>query len=269
MNRGFGSLTCADLRALAAAARGGRLPRPYSAIAVGRLLGAGAGSKTAEELEALALDPGPTAMILELLAAEREAAEVPGRRLELVWTGPETVGSRSRDTAVVMRELFSTAESSVLVSGFAVHQGRGVFEPLGLRMAERPLLQVRLFLNVARPQGTHLSESEAVRDFVAEFRKRQWPGPSLPDIYYDPRSLSDDPGGRAVLHAKCVIVDDRRALITSANLTQAAQERNIEAGVLIEDSLFARGVRSQFEALVETGTLRAAHLRHTDPQWAE
>ena len=44
--------------------------------------------------------------------------------------------------------------------------------------------------------------------------------------------------------------------VTSANFTEAAQERNIEAGVLVHDAGFARALRSQFEALVSAGDLR-------------
>jgi hypothetical protein len=35
----------------------------------------------------------------------------------------------------------------------------------------------------------------------------------------------------AVLHAKAVVADDEAVLVTSANLTEAALDRNIELGV--------------------------------------
>jgi phosphatidylserine/phosphatidylglycerophosphate/cardiolipin synthase-like enzyme len=54
----------------------------------------------------------------------------------------------------------------------------------------------------------------------------------------------------ACLHAKCVVVDEERLLITSANFTEAAHERNIEAGVLMRDRTIAKAIRSQFEMLV-------------------
>jgi phosphatidylserine/phosphatidylglycerophosphate/cardiolipin synthase-like enzyme len=59
----------------------------------------------------------------------------------------------------------------------------------------------------------------------------------------------------ACLHAKCVVVDEERLLITSANFTEAAHERNIEAGVLMRDRVVARAIRSQFEMLVVQGRL--------------
>jgi phosphatidylserine/phosphatidylglycerophosphate/cardiolipin synthase-like enzyme len=71
-------------------------------------------------------------------------------------------------------------------------------------------------------------------------------------VYYDPRSL-DEVGEPAFLHAKCIVIDDERALVTSANLTETAHVRNIEAGVLLEDPVFAKELRLSFEALISRG----------------
>jgi len=50
-----------------------------------------------------------------------------------------------------------------------------------------------------------------------------------------------------------VVVDDERALITSANFTDRGQERNIEAGVLIEDHVFASELAGHWRQLVNAG----------------
>ncbi len=194
--------------------------------------------------------------MLRLLAAEREQGQRVADRVELVWTGPEGQGSRGRHTSVVVRELFASAERSVLVSTFAVYQGKQVFKPLAERMEQRPELRVRLFANVVRPQLDQTPDSQILREFVEDFRRTHWPGDRLPELYFDPRSLEQRSGERACLHAKCLVVDDRRSFVSSANFTEAAQERNIEAGVLIDDSAFAIALRTQFDALVATGALR-------------
>jgi phosphatidylserine/phosphatidylglycerophosphate/cardiolipin synthase-like enzyme len=258
MSRAFAQLTCADLRALAAEARDGRLARPYSSITLGRRLGPLRAEVAAAEMEALGLDPSPLSLALSLLATEREAIETHARRLQLVWTGPELPGSQTRDTLVVVRELFRSAEASVLASGFAVYQGKEVFETLAKRMVERPSLRVSLFLNIQRPDGSREHEHVVVREFVDHFQRKQWPGEKAPDIYYDPRALGGDKLTRAVLHAKCIVVDDHKAFVTSANLTTAAQERNIEAGILVEDAGLAESLRMQFETLVRAGILKQA-----------
>jgi phosphatidylserine/phosphatidylglycerophosphate/cardiolipin synthase-like enzyme len=206
----------------------------------------------------LGLEPSQLAVALTLLAAEREAIDAGSRGAELVWTGPETARSSSRDTGVVVRELFSQAESSVLASGFVVYQGREIFKPLARRMSERTGLKVRLFLNISRPQENHDPTGAIVRGFADFFRAKVWPGERLPEVFYDPRALEAGSVSRAVLHAKCIVVDDARAFVTSANLTEAAQERNIEAGLLISDAPVARALRMQFETLAECGALKRA-----------
>ena len=44
--------------------------------------------------------------------------------------------------------------------------------------------------------------------------------------------------------------------MTSANFTEAAQERNIEAGVLVRSPAFAQALSAQFETLLHAGALR-------------
>ena len=78
-------------------------------------------------------------------------------------------------------------------------------------------------------------------------------------VFYDPRALDPEgPGG--VLHAKAVVADDEAVFVTSANLTQAAFERNIELGVLIRDRAFALTIASYFRALIERELLKPIPL---------
>ena len=73
---------------------------------------------------------------------------------------------------------------------------------------------------------------------------------SRPAVYYDPRSLELD-GPTGVLHAKAVVVDDEAVFITSANLTEAALDRNIEMGLVVRDRSLALNVSKQFRGLIE------------------
>lgn len=72
--------------------------------------------------------------------------------VQLVMTGPESSGAYHRDTGVVVGDLFRRAQTSVLVAGYAVYQGKQVFVEFGRRMEELPNLHVRLFLNLT-PKG--------------------------------------------------------------------------------------------------------------------
>jgi phosphatidylserine/phosphatidylglycerophosphate/cardiolipin synthase-like enzyme len=84
---------------------------------------------------------------------------------------------------------------------------------------------------------------------------------TAPEVYYDPRSVELESWKRAVLHAKAVVADDRWTLLTSANFTEAAQERNIEAGVVVDDEVIAARVIRQFDELASQGLMRQVHQR--------
>lgn len=193
--------------------------------------------------------------MLQLLAHERVRSQQKRNAIDLVWTGEEVLGTESRDTRIVVQELFSQANQSVLISSYALDTGRkaqALFQPLARRMEEKPDLQVRLFVNIKRPFGKNQeSDATLVRRFSETFQRDIWSGERFPEVFYDPRSLSKEKAPRACLHAKCVVIDDERLLITSANFTEAAHQRNIEAGVLLSDSVAAKAIRAQFETLVE------------------
>ncbi len=54
-----------------------------------------------------------------------------------------------------------------------------------------------------------------------------------------------------MLHAKAIVVDDETAFVTSANMTEAAFDRNIEAGILSRDRTLAASLSKHFRVLVE------------------
>jgi|GEM_PF-4210956 len=56
--------------------------------------------------------------------------------------------------------------------------------------------------------------------------------------------------------AKFVIADSRQVFISSANFTEAAQQRNIEAGVLSENTSLAGELRLHFQSLIDHGYLK-------------
>ena len=59
----------------------------------------------------------------------------------------------------------------------------------------------------------------------------------------------------AVLHAKAIVADDRAAFVTSANLTEAAFDRNIEVGVFTRDAALAAALARHFQVLIDHGLL--------------
>jgi phosphatidylserine/phosphatidylglycerophosphate/cardiolipin synthase-like enzyme len=259
MTSEFARLSAPALIALAAAIDSGQIVPPYNPVSLLRYVPNSDVMPVAAELGELyvyGMQPRHVALMLRLLGEERHERSRAEDLAELVWSGPEVTGSATRDTAVVIRDLFASAKRSVLVACFAIYQGRELFKTLANRMEEIPELRVRIFLNVPRPGLIEVSEGQILRQFVETFRTSHWPGQRLPELFYDPRSLLEDSSKRASLHAKCVVVDEERAFITSANFTEAAQVRNLEAGVLLSIPSIAKALCSQFENLVSRGILK-------------
>jgi hypothetical protein len=240
------------LRTIAAALDSGQLIPPLSGFAISRIVSCP--QALTDELVRLSMEGMAGAHLALLLhtAADVGDAKLGGAGpLELVWTGPESVISHSRDTATVVEELFAGATRSVLVSTFAIQRARSLFAPLAARLDALPGLAVRLFVHVSRSWKDTREDSEILREFAAHLNA-EWPGARRPEVFYDPRTLSTDEAVRASWHAKCVVIDDEVSFLTSANFTEWAQQRNVEAGVVVRSTHFARQLRAQFDALVNS-----------------
>jgi hypothetical protein len=251
-----------SLQRLLEALVSGRLTFPVSSLTLAQLVPQADLPALTEELhrlQGLGLTQQVLAEWLRVLIDQRLQHRQSLISPELVMTGPETPGTMLRDTAVVVRQLFVNAAESVWVCGFALHQGRDIFQCLGMRMTQQPQLSVRLFLNIDRPYGDTSADEQILARFRQRFSETQWPpNVRLPEVYYDPRSLEPNERGKsACLHAKFVISDTRQLFISSANFTEAAQQRNIETGLLINSDRLAQELRQHFQALIDHGHLKA------------
>ena len=171
----------------------------------------------------------------------------------------EGVEESPADTAAVMHSMITSATREILLVGYAIYNGKRLFEPLARRMEEIPGLEVTFCLDIPRQYNDPTPPDEVVARFQREFRVKHWPWDRLPRLFYDPRSLlSGDK--RASLHAKCVVVDRARAFVTSANFTDAAQRRNIEAGVDLRHRPTAERIADYFRGLQAMGLLAECHF---------
>ena len=204
-----------------------------------------------QEWERLDVAPVAGAAWLKSLRLAEARASPP----DFVWTGPEVAGLHARDTRRVYEELLGSAERSVWVSTYAFFDGPRAFRTLASRMDVVPELEVTLLLNIDRKRGDTTATETLVRRFADEFWHREWPGAVRPKVYYDPRSVEMN-GPEGVLHAKAVVADEESLFITSANLTAAAWDRNIELGLLVRDRALAATTVIHFRTLVENDLLR-------------
>ena len=248
----------AALRHLAAALRSGSLATGISTAALSALLG---GEDAALWLSLNALreggfQPSQIAVLCDSILRARHGADDLGREIELIVSGPDTPGTPTGDTAATMHALISEAVEEVLIVGYAVHQGRQLFAPIADRMRAIPSLRVVFCLNIARQWGDKTRSELLVARFRADFVKKNWPWKELPHLRYDPRALETETVKRGSLHAKCVLVDRTVALISSANFTEAAQERNIEVGLTVRHPALAQRLGGYFDELYALGILK-------------
>jgi phosphatidylserine/phosphatidylglycerophosphate/cardiolipin synthase-like enzyme len=238
------------LRQLAEAVAAGRIACP---LAETRLQATGLGPLARTIAPVLAgLDAAATLAVLRVAIAERVHRAPP--RISLVWTGPEGNASTANDTALTIRALFAGARRSVVVGGYAFDKPE-ILAPLHAVMVAYGVTAT-FFVDIDGEARTAAEAEEFANEAIRRFLRDVWTfGAPRPEVYYDPRTAMPGPPW-ASLHAKCVVVDDARALITSANFTDRGQTRNIEAGVLVEDAAFASELAGQWRMLIGAGLVR-------------
>lgn len=250
MSDGLLRLGIAELRALRDAVEQGSVEAPLTATGL-RAAGFGPWVDDVLPLVRDANRAGVLA-VLRAVIAEREDRRTP--RLELVWTGPVGPHGTVRDTRVAVRQLFARARRTVYIGGFRFDAGAELFAPLHEVMVEHGV-KATVFLDIEGQAPTVAGGPAYAAERIAEFYAENWPfdGPR-PDVYYDPRTAIPGPPWVS-LHAKCVVVDERWSLVTSANFTDRGQSRNIELGVLIEDAAFGEQIVTHWRALLSAGYL--------------
>ena len=227
---------------------------PVAQQPCGRYFGLREAENLLSDLEALArIGISGRSVAAWLRAVDQAASHAP--MPDLVWSGPEVPGLHARDTRRVYEELIRNAERSVWMSTFAYFDGPRAFADLAQRMDAIASLRVVLLLNIQRTRGNTTAADQLVRRFADRFWGTDWPGTSRPAVYYDPALASESDGPSGVLHAKAVVVDDETVFITSANLTEAAFDRNIELGLLTRDRTLAVSVATHFQGLIDIGLL--------------
>ncbi len=60
------------------------------------------------------------------------------------------------------------------------------------------------------------------------------------------------PSSHASVHAKCAVADGMVAFVTSANLSEAALDRNMEVGILVRGGTLPNQLDQHLQALITT-----------------
>ena len=249
------------LRALAQGLRSGSLGPESSAARIASVAGIALQDATAL-LELMRHEAGAAGFALACETALESGRQSPAdglsKLVELVLSGPVVEGVEMRDTAAVFASLMREAREEVLVTSFVAGFARELLGPLADFLDAEPSRKATIVLNFQRGNDTTI-ERDLVARLADDFWTKQWPrGARRPTLCYDPRGLEMERAGRATMHAKVVVIDRRKAFVTSANLTERAQNKNIELGVLVDHASIAARIASYFEVLQVRGVLSVA-----------
>lgn len=179
---------------------------------------------------------------LALRIGLRARREADARRSRPVWTGPGAKGDE-RLTAAVLHELVAKAEERVLLVSFAAYTLAELATDLEKAIQRGCDVDV-VFETEEDSAGAYSGPNSKPFGTVVGARRWRWP--------------ADARAAGAVLHAKLLVIDGRRALVGSANLTHRALTANLEAGVLVEDPELAGDFEAHVRRLIAAGTLVAA-----------
>jgi len=155
-------------------------------------------------------------------------------KVELVWTGASTPLVSTRKTEQVLLETIEAAENKLFIVSYVAYNVDSIVA--ALQKAVNRGIKVEILMESTSDYGGRIS-----MDSIALFQ-REVPEAIL--YWWNENGAS--------VHAKCAVSDGRVAFITSANLTGAAMEKNMELGIKIVGGDIPRRLHEHLDALVTT-----------------
>jgi cardiolipin synthase len=176
------------------------------------------------------------------------------QHIELLWSGPSPanqIPARRIDQALY--DLITNAKHEILLVTFAAAKIERLTGEL-LKAAQRGV-RIRLILEFEQSSEGQLSY-DALKAFPSALV-------SAAEVYHWPvekreRNQAGKPGK---LHAKVAVIDNA-VLVSSANLTDDAFNRNLELGVMMHNPSLRETIAQYLNALVETRYLACVNADH-------
>lgn len=185
----------------------------------------------------------------EVAAALRSASvtsSLSHRSAELVWTGPSTGLVPLRHTEQVLCEVIESAREQIFLVCFVAYEVASIIG--ALRNAVYRHVKINVLLEASTEHGGRVTVDsvKAMKEAVPSANIYGWSSDS---------QKSGFGKSSGSVHAKCAVADGKLAFITSANLSIAAMERNMEIGVLVKGGLLPEELHRHLDALVTTGII--------------
>ncbi len=176
------------------------------------------------------------ALALRVGLRARQTAEA--HRSRPVWTGPGATGEQHL-TAAVLHELVAGAAERVVIVSYAAFTLATLASDLENAVRGGCTVDV-VFETEADSGGAYEGKGTPFAN-VEGITRWRWP--------------PEHRGAGAALHAKVLVIDGKRALVGSANLTNRALSANVEAGVLVADPRVAEAIERHVRELMAAGEL--------------
>ena len=163
-------------------------------------------------------------MLISVIKSEKK------EKIDLTITAPITSGIKVRQNQTIVKELLSSAEKSILITGYSMSEYFAELLDLIIQKSQRGIL-CQIYLNQA--------EKHIYLDKLMRYKGRFL-------NVYDYQNSEDK---MAALHAKVICVDGYKSLISSANLSYHGLEGNIELGTVIESERIGKQLTDAFKEL--------------------
>ena len=189
---------------------------------------------------AWAATPGLTgagvALALRVGLQARQRADA--HRSRPVWTGPGATGEQHL-TAAVLHELVAGAAKRIVIVSYAAFTLASLARDLENAVQRGCSVDV-VFESETDSSGAYQGQGTPFAN-VQGITRWRWP--------------AGHRGAGAALHAKVMVIDGKRSLVGSANLTNRALTANLEAGVLVADPKVAEAIEEHVRELMAAGEL--------------
>ncbi len=194
----------------------------------------------------------PEISSLEIAAALRGASKTASimenrEAIEMVWTGPFTGLVSCRHTEQVLLEVIDSARWRLFIVSFVTYDIESIKK--ALQDAAGRNVEINILLESSKLQGGKINF-----DSLASFRE-MIPSANLYEWNPGSKFIEQKNWLNGAVHAKCAVADGKLAFITSANLTRAAMENNMELGVLIRGGKLPEKLEHHLEALKVIGVI--------------
>lgn len=170
------------------------------------------------------------------------------QRIESVWSGPGSHAVPVRSTVRVLVELIDEAVGELLLTTYSARPHRPVLA--ALIAARSRDVRVAVVVETLQGAGGALSGAEPAAAFH-----------SVPGVELWHWAPAARPEG-ARMHAKIAVADRAALLVSSANLTQAGADTNIEAGLLVRGGVAPQRAVEHVDRLIADGVLARLFVGH-------